>query len=70
MTFIPISTQLFQAVNSKNVSKVEELILNSDSKRELILDYISTNGKESLTNLLPKFVSKGLVLNIKTLLNI
>ncbi len=70
MTFIPISTELLQAVNSNNVTKVEELILNSDAKRELILEHISQNGEKSLTSLLPKFRSKGLVLNIQTLLDI
>lgn len=70
MTFIPVSTQLLQAVNSQNTSKVEELILNSDSKRKLILEHISTNGKDALVNLLPSFVSKGLVLDIEILLDI
>ncbi|MFK2822490.1 hypothetical protein ACH5BK_05855 [Arcobacter sp. YIC-80] len=70
MTFIPVSTQLLQAVNSNNVTKVEELILNSDTKRELILEHVSTYGEKSLANLLPRFRSKGLVLNIQTLLNI
>lgn len=70
MTFIPISTQLLQAINSKNALKVEELILNSDSKRKLIIEHITINGKESLANLLPEFKSKGLVSNIKILLDI
>jgi len=70
MTFIPVSTQLLQAVKADNANKVEELISNSDTKRKLIEEHISINGQESLTNLLPKFRSKGLVLNIQTLLNI
>lgn len=70
MTFIPYSVQLVQAVNSNNVNKVEELILNSDTKKELIMEHILENGKEALLSLLPQFRSKGLVLNIKTLLNI
>lgn len=70
MTFIPVSTQLSQAIKADNAIKVEELIANSDSKRKLIEEHISINGQESLTNLLPKFRSKGLVLNIQTLLNI
>lgn len=70
MTFIPVSTQLSQAIKADNAIKVEELIANSDSKRKLIEEHISVNGQESLTNLLPKFRSKGLVLNIQTLLNI
>ena len=70
MTFIPVSTQLSQAIKADNTIKVEELIANSDSKRKLIEEHISVNGQESLTNLLPKFRSKGLVLNIQTLLNI
>ncbi|MGA1933442.1 hypothetical protein ACH5BF_12130 [Arcobacter sp. YIC-464] len=69
MTFIPVSTQLLQAVKSDNVMKVEELILNSDSKRELIKEHVSINGEESLLNLLPKFRSRGLVLNIQALLD-
>ena len=69
MTFIPVSTQLLQAVKSDNALKVEELILNSDTKRDLIKEHISLNGEESLLNLLPKFRSKGLVLNIQALLN-
>jgi len=70
MTFIPVSTQLLQAVKSDNAHKVEELIANSDTKRDLIQEHISINGKESLTSLLPKFRSRGLVLNIQTLLDI
>lgn len=70
MTFIPLSTQLLQAVKADNAHKVEELIANSDSKRSLIKEHVSVNGEESLANLLPKFKSKGLVLNIQTLLNI
>lgn len=70
MTFIPLSTQLLQAVKSNNAHKVEELISNSDSKRSLITEHVSINGEESLTNLLPKFKSKGLVLNIEIFLNI
>lgn len=69
MTFIPVSTQLLQAVKSDNALKVEELILNSDTKRDLIKEHISLNGEESLLNLLPKFRSKGLVLNIQALLD-
>ena len=70
MTFVPVSIQLLQAVKTNNVNKVEELILSSDRRRDLIIEHISINGKESLVNLLPKFVSKGLVLNIKSLLDI
>ena len=70
MTFVPVSIQLLQAVKTNNVNKVEELILSSDRRRDLIVEHISINGKESLVNLLPKFVSKGLVLNIKSLLDI
>ncbi len=70
MTFIPVSTQLIHAVKSNNATKVEELLLNSDTKKELITEHISTYGEESLINLLPKFRSKGLVINIKALLDI
>ncbi|RXJ86610.1 hypothetical protein [Arcobacter sp. CECT 8985] len=70
MTFIPISIQLTQAIKSNNAQKVEELILNSDMRKELIKKYVSTNDIESLVNLLPKFKSKGLILNIKVLLDI
>ena len=70
MTFTPISTQLLQAVKTNNANKVEELISNSDIKKELIIEHISIHGKESLVNLLPQFISKGFVLNIKSLLNI
>ncbi|MEZ4692781.1 MAG: hypothetical protein R2837_01970 [Aliarcobacter sp.] len=70
MTFIPISTQLLHAMSSDNAIKVEELILNSDSKSKLILEYVSQNGDETLKNLLPQFKSKGLVLTIKNLLDI
>ncbi|AXH10354.1 hypothetical protein CP960_11440 [Malaciobacter halophilus] len=70
MTFIPLSLQLLQAVKSNDALKVEELILNSDTKTELIKEHISLHGEESLINLLPKFKSKGLVINIKSLLNI
>lgn len=70
MTFIPAAAQLLQAVNTNNAVKVEEVILNSDTKRELISEHILENGKEALVNLLPHFKSKGLVLNIKSLLNI
>ena len=70
MTFIPVSTQLSQAIKADNAIKVEELIANSDSKRKLIQEHISLNGEESLINLLPEFKSKGLVLNIEGLLNI
>lgn len=70
MTFIPVSTQLLQAIKSNNARKVEEVILNSDVKRELISNHILEHGKESLISLLPKFKSKGLVLNIQNQLNI
>lgn len=70
MTFIPVSTQLLQAIKTNNANKAEELILNSDIKKELIKEYVSENGKDSLLNLLPQFRSKGLVLNIQTLLDI
>jgi len=70
MTFIPLSIQLQQAVKSSNATKVEELILNSDIKTDLIKEHILINGQEALINLLPKFKSKGLVSNIKDLLEI
>lgn len=70
MTFIPLSTQLLQAIKADNAHQVEELISNCDSKKSLIEEYVSINGHEALTSLLPKFRSKGLVLNIQTLLNI
>jgi|GEM_PF-1287456 len=70
MTFIPQSTQLLQAVKTNNIPKVEELILNSDSRKELIIEHINEHGKDFLVSILPQFRSKGLVLNIKTLLNI
>lgn len=70
MTFIPVSTQLLQAIKTNDAPKVEELILNSDTKKTLIKEYVLENGEESLLNLLPKFRSKGLVLTIKTLLDI
>lgn len=70
MTFIPMSIQLLQAINSENATKVEELILTSDSKNKLILEYVSQNGEELLKGLLPQFKSKGLVLTIKNLLDI
>lgn len=70
MTFIPTSVQLLQAVKTNDALKVEEVILNSDSKKELITEHILENGKEALLKLLPEFRSKGLVLNIKTLLNV
>jgi hypothetical protein len=70
MTFIPVATQLLQAVKANNAEKIEELILSSDSKNELITEYITINGEESLTNFLPQFRSKGLVINIQALLNI
>jgi len=70
MTFIPLPTQLLQAVKANDVNEVEQLILSSDSKKELIKEHVAINGEESLVNLLPLFRSKGLVLNIKTLLNI
>lgn len=70
MTFIPVATQLLQAIKADNANKVEEVILNCDTRRDLITEHISLNGKEALVNLLPRFVSKGLVLNIKNLLDI
>ena len=70
MTFIPMSIQLLHAINSENVTKVEELILTSDSKNKLILEYVSQNGEDNLKELLPQFKSKGLVLTIKNLLDI
>ncbi len=70
MTFIPMSIQLLQAINSENATKVEELILTSDSKSKLILEYVSQNGEDTLKELLPQFKSKGLVLTIKNLLDI
>lgn len=70
MRFIPVSTQFLHAVKTNDASKVEEVILNSDSKKELITEYILENDKETLLSLLPHFKSKGLVLNIKTLLNV
>lgn len=70
MTFIPMSIQLSQAINSENTTKVEELILTSDSKNKLILEYVSQNGEDNLKELLPQFKSKGLVLTIKNLLDI
>lgn len=70
MTFIPMSIQLSQAINSENATKVEELILTSDSKNKLILEYVSQNGQDNLKELLPQFKSKGLVLTIKNLLDI
>ncbi len=70
MTFIPMSIQLSQAINSENATKVEELILTSDSKNKLILEYVSQNGEDNLKELLPQFKSKGLVITIKNLLDI
>ena len=70
MTFIPMSIQLSQAINSENATKVEELILTSDSKNKLILEYVSQNGEDNLKELLPQFKSKGLVATIKNLLYI
>ncbi|WP_321470351.1 hypothetical protein [Halarcobacter sp.] len=70
MSFIPVSVQLLNAIKSNNAIEVEELILNSDSRRELITEHISCYGKDFLINLLPQFRSKGLVTNIKLLLNI
>ena len=70
MTFIPMSIQLSQAINSENATKVEELILTSDSKNKLILEYVSQNGEDNLKELLPQFKSKGLFLTIKNLLDI
>ena len=70
MTFIPMSIQLSQAINSENATKVEELILTSDSKSKLILEYVSQNGEDNLKELLPQFKSKGLVITIKNLLDI
>lgn len=70
MTFIPVSTQLLQAIKANNATKVEELLLDSDTKRELIIEHIRENGKESLVNLIPQFRSKGLILSISSLLDI
>lgn len=70
MSFIPISIQLLNAVKSNNANEVEKVILNSDSRKELIKEHIKEHGKDFLINLLPHFRSKGLVLNIKSLLNI
>ena len=70
MTFIPMSIQLSQAINSENATKVEELILTSDSKNKLILEYVSQNGEDNLKELLPQFKSKGLVITIKNLSDI
>ncbi|WP_321311861.1 hypothetical protein [Halarcobacter sp.] len=70
MSFIPVSVQLLNAIKSNNAIEVKELILNSDSRRELITEHISYYGKDFLINLLPQFRSKGLVTNIKLLLNI
>ena len=70
MTFIPMSIHLSQAINSENATKVEELILTSDSKNKLILEYVSQNGEDNLKELLPQFKSKGLVITIKNLLDI
>ena len=70
MTFIPASTQLLQAVKTNNVSRVEELILDSDTKRELIVNHINEHGKESLLNLIPQFRSKGLIVSIENIISI
>lgn len=70
MTFISTSTQLLRAIRNNNLIEVEELILNSDSRRELILEHITAHGEEYLINALPHFRSKGLALNIKALLNL
>jgi hypothetical protein len=70
MTFIPDSMQLLTAIKSNNINKVEELILNSDSRKELLDKYITEYGKDTLVNLLPQFKSKGLILNIKDLLKL
>lgn len=70
MTFIPASTQLLQAIRTNNINKVEQVILNSDSRKELIKEHINEHGKEFLLSLLPQFKSKGLILNMKMLLNI
>lgn len=70
MSFIPVSLQLENAIKSNNVIKIEELILNCDTRKDLLSDLTLENGKETLVNLLPHFRSKGLVLNIKTLLNV
>ncbi|RXK03559.1 hypothetical protein [Halarcobacter bivalviorum] len=70
MTFIPVSTQFLQAIKASNATKVEELLLDSDTKRELIIEHIRENGKEFLEKLLPQFRSQGLVLNISNLLDI
>lgn len=69
MTLIPVNTQISQALENNNIQKIEKLFLDSDIKKELILDFIDNYGKESLINLLPKFKSKGLVLNIKAILD-
>ncbi|RXJ89685.1 hypothetical protein CRV01_07360 [Arcobacter sp. CECT 8983] len=70
MTFIPASTQLLQAIKTNNALKVEELILDSDTKRDLILNHINEHGKESLLNLIPRFRSKGLIVSIENIINI
>ena len=70
MSFIPTSVQLLNAVKSNNANEVEKVIINSDSRKELIKDHIKEHGKDILIRLLPHFKSKGLVLNIKSLLNI
>ncbi|AXH12993.1 hypothetical protein [Halarcobacter bivalviorum] len=68
MTFIPASTQLLQAIKTNNATKVEELLLDSDTKRDLIVNHINEHGKESLVNLIPQFRSKGLILSISSLI--
>lgn len=70
MTFIPVALQLQNAVKTSDFIKVEELILTSDSKKDLIKELVLENGKDSLLNLLPKFRSKGLVLTIQNLLDL
>ena len=70
MTFIPTSIELLQAIKANNATKAEEVILYSDTRRDLIIEHTTEHGRDSLVNLLPKFKSQGLVFNIKTLLNI
>ncbi|QKF82785.1 hypothetical protein [Halarcobacter ebronensis] len=70
MSFIPASVQFLNAIKSNNISEVEELILNSDSRKELLIEHISYHGKDFLVNILPQFRSKGLILDIKKILNI
>lgn len=70
MTLVPESTQLLQAILKKDVERVEELLLNSDTKNKLISEYTQENGSIHLIELLPYFKSKGLVSNIKILLDL